>query len=118
MQHQSGQDQREWKWRCPTRNTLKMNCDAATFRGSKCSSWECILRNSAGEFLGARSYRHPILMDPTMAKAIAVKRALSWCVNTSLQHVTIKTDSEIFKKAISATHRNTLTLGQVIADCK
>lgn len=102
-------------WRKPMEGWVKVNTDAAVFNNGSIGLG-CVLRNSQGAFMGARSCKVEGAWTPREAEAIGMKEALSWMIARKIDHCIIETDSQIL--AAACTGEPGLDLfGTIVGDC-
>lgn len=106
------------RWMTPDQNTVKINCDAATFEDSNCYSSAFVVRNDRGEVLEARSKCRVVSISPDIAEAMGVREALSWTKESNHQNVVIETDCLVVVQAMRASDLLSSYFGVLIKECK
>jgi hypothetical protein len=65
------------RWSPPLEGTVYINCDAALFSSSRRMGLGVVIRNHIGRCVAACSELHEEVTTPEVAKALAMRRALS-----------------------------------------
>lgn len=89
---------RDQFWTKPMDGWVKLNTDAAVFHDGSIGVG-CVLRNSQGQFLGAKHCRLVGVWSPREAEAIGLKEALSWLISGGTQRCIIESDSQVLVDA-------------------
>lgn len=103
-------------WSKPTGEWLKVNTDATGARNGGIGIG-CVIRNSQGQFVGARARRIEGDWHPNEAEAISLKEALSWCKLLNLNYCIFETDSKILANACSG-RRGESYFDTIVSDCQ
>lgn len=85
-------------WRKPREGWVKMNTDAAVFTDESIGLC-CVMRNSQGDFVVAKSYRMEGSWTPQLAEGIGMKEAMSWVITQRIEHRILDTDSHVLAAA-------------------
>lgn len=106
------------QWELPKANTVKVNCDAATFDEPGSHSYAFVVRNDKGEVVDARSRGYMGRVSSENAEAISVREALSWTKESNWQEVTIETDCLLVVQALRSSDLMLSYFGRIIKECK
>ncbi|XP_074342936.1 uncharacterized protein LOC141680672 [Apium graveolens] len=106
------------RWMVPDQNTVKINCDAATFEDSNCYSSTFVVRNDRGEVLKARSKCRVGSTGPDSAEAMEVREALSWTQESKHQNIMIETDCLVVVQAMRGSDLLSSYFGVLVKECK
>ena len=103
-------------WRPPENNFYKVNFDVATFRSTDSAGIGVILRDCAGEVIGALSM--PISMPQTVAdvEALVCRQAVKFATEIGLTRVVIEGDSAVIVNALTMPNGDQTSYGNIIED--
>lgn len=107
----------ELKWSKPHQGWFSCNVDAATSVEKSLSSFGCIIRNDAGEFVAGLGGVFLGVVDPKLAEAMAFREALSWVNRKALENVVFQLDALGVVQAWSRKKRDISYFGDTIDDC-
>lgn len=102
-------------WSKPAEGWVKANIDAAVFSDGSIGIGG-VIRDSQGQFLGARSRRIRGAWQPREAEAIGLKEALSWVIDQGYSHCIFETDSAPLAAACNGSPGNAY-FGALVGDC-
>ena len=104
------------QWRPPENNFYEVNFDAATFRSTNSAGIGVIVRDCAGEVIGALSV--PILMPQSIvvAKALACRQAMKFVAEIGLTQVVIEGNSAVIINALTTTNGDQTSYGNILED--
>ncbi|XP_073133745.1 uncharacterized protein [Henckelia pumila] len=95
--------QHQLSWQNPVGDFLKCNVDAAIFNLLGKAGYGCIIRNNAGLVVAAIYGCLPGIKNPSIAKAMAIREALSWIKDLRLSSVIVESDAFLIVDALNST---------------
>ena len=89
------------QWRPLENNSYKVNYDAATFRSTNSVGIGVIVRDYAGEVIGALSLPIPMPQSVAAAEALACRQAVKFAAVIGLTRVVIEGDLAVIINALT-----------------
>ncbi|XP_074378029.1 uncharacterized protein LOC141719551 [Apium graveolens] len=102
-------------WFKPPLGWVKVNVDATIFQNGFIGVG-CVLRDTHGQFLGARCKRVEGAWRPREAEAIGLKEAMSWVKRMNITHCVFETDSKSVANACNDTSGEAY-FGTIVSNC-
>ena len=104
------------QWRPPENNSYKVNFDAATFGSTNSAGIGVIVRDCAGEVIGALSL--PIPMPPSIAttEALMCRQAVKFAAEIGLTRVVIEGDSTVIINVLTMANGDQTSYGNILED--
>ena len=104
------------QWRPPKNNSYKVNSDVATFGSTNSAGIGVIVRDCAGEVIGALSL--PILMPQSVAvaEALACRQAVKFATKIGLTRVVIEGDSTVIINVLTMANGDQTSYGNILED--
>ncbi|GLT31223.1 hypothetical protein SLA2020_059750 [Shorea laevis] len=109
----------ETRWHPPDLGFIKINVDGATSVQSAAFGMGALARNDSGEVLAAMACKGQGTMEPEVAEACSLWRALHWAQSLAFGRIIVESDCATIVSAItSETFNMNSSLGHVLLDCK
>jgi ribonuclease HI len=106
------------KWTPPPTGTVLLNVDGAMFKSSNRMGVGVMIQNHRGDCLAACSELISEVTSPQLAKALAIRRALSFTREEGFEKIMIASDCLSVVQRINNTAQDRSFLGAVIQDIK
>ncbi|KAL8146785.1 hypothetical protein AgCh_004503 [Apium graveolens] len=103
-------------WEKPPLNWVKINVDVSLLGSENCIGIRMIVRDTAGNFIMARSRKQENLVPPREAEAMCLKEALSWMKSKGFQKCIFETDSQVLAQACKGRSGNSY-FSAIVSDC-
>lgn len=97
---------------------VKANWDAAIDGNEKKVGIGVILRDSAGDILASLCQSYHCAVQPCVAEAHALRRAMEFCEELGFSNVSFEGDSQSIIQAINSVDENWMCYGQLIEDIR
>ena len=102
------------QWQRPPDNTHKVNFDASLYAETGRGAWGCVVRNSQGEFLAARSGYLEHMAGPLHAEMSACVRAVEAAAELGIHRVMFESDSSVLVNALNSDEYDRSTIGVLL----
>ncbi|KAK9988416.1 hypothetical protein SO802_028655 [Lithocarpus litseifolius] len=102
----------------PPQGWFKINVDGAIFKETNEAGIGVVVRDSQGWVLAALSEKVKGVQDAGVIKALAIRRAIRFAIETSFSCVIIESDSLLVIKAIQDNAESTCDFRHIIEDVK
>lgn len=104
-------------WVRPSNDEVKITVDAAMFTENSTYGVGLLARDKDDDVLGGKSELYHGDVRPYFAKAIAVRKALSWCKLKAWNKVVIESDCLSVVQAIRSKITMSSPFGQIVMEC-
>ncbi|GKV48329.1 hypothetical protein SLEP1_g55153 [Rubroshorea leprosula] len=109
----------ETRWHPPDLGFIKLNVDGATSVQSAAFGMGALARNDSGEVLAAMVCKGQGAVEPEVAEACSLRRALHWAQSLAFRRNIVESDCATIVSAItSETFNMNSSLGLILLDCK
>ncbi|XP_073138172.1 uncharacterized protein [Henckelia pumila] len=105
-------------WRKPPPHFLKCNVDAAIFNDPPRMGFGCLVRDEHGSVVAASHGCIFGISDPTLAKALSIREALSWLKELNLSNLIVESDALLVIQALKNKASDISSLDLIVEDCK
>lgn len=105
-------------WRPPDHDSYKVNFDAAIFNSSNSAGIGVMVRDCAGEAIGALSMPIPLPQSVADVEALTCRRAVQFAAEIGLTRVVFEGDSLVIINALTKEFGELATYGAVLEDIR
>ncbi|XP_059436347.1 uncharacterized protein LOC132169310 [Corylus avellana] len=105
-------------WQPPPMDMVKVNWDAAIDQRNSCVGLGILARDATGQFMVACGIKQRIVVDPTVAEAIAALHAVIFAKELGFERVIFEGDSLTVMKAINSIGLCESSYGHFVEDVK
>lgn len=109
---------RQYRWKPPPKNQVKINCNGATFAESNLASLGAIICNDKGLVMAAFSLLIPLPTLVEMVEVLATRKAICFAQELNFAQVVCEGDSEIIIKALNSNNFSSSSFRHILQDIK